>query len=407
MYPRIAESHVRTALRDTRVVAISGPRQSGKTTLARRFVARGRIYLTLDSQPTLAAARSDPVAFIRNVDRAIIDEVQRAPDLLPAIKHSVDEDQRPGRFLLTGSANLLTIKTIHESLAGRVEVVPLYPLCRSEQLRVKRPQFLSRAFRSDVPQVLDAPGADELLQIVVTGGYPGAMKRRGERRRHDWYRAYIKSIVERDLPEIADLAKPGQIPRVLQIAAQFAGQLMNLSEIGRSAGLDHKTVEHYLRVLEQLYLLQRVQPWFRNELSRLVKTPKLHFIDSGLLCAMRGYSIARLRADRGLFGAVLESFVFSELLKLSAWAEEPLSLFHYRDRDQFEVDFVLENTAGQIVGIEVKAAASVTRRDFGGLERVASAAGAKFMQGIVLYDGEQTLSFADTLRAVPLSALWV
>ncbi len=406
MYPRIAESHVRTALRDTRVVAISGPRQSGKTTLARRFVGQGRTYLTLDNQPTLAAARSDPVAFIRNLDRAIIDEVQRAPDLLPAIKHSVDDDQRPGRFLLTGSANLLAIKTIHESLAGRVEVVPLYPLSRSEQLRNKRPQFLARIFGGEVPGPAESLSADELLQLVATGGYPGAMKRRGERRRLDWYRAYIKSIVERDLPEIADLARPSQIPRLLQISAQFAGQLMNLSEIGRSVGLDHKTVEHYLRVLEQLYLVQRVQPWFRNELSRLVKTPKLHFIDSGLLAAMRGFSIARLRKDRSLFGALLESFVFSELLKLSAWADERVSLFHYRDRDQFEVDFVLEDAAGQIVGIEVKAAASVTRRDFGGLDRVASAAGAAFVQGMVLYDGEQTLSFADKLRAVPFSALW-
>jgi uncharacterized protein len=245
-----------------------------------------------------------------------------------------------------------------------------------------------------------------LSDWVTAGGYPEAIKRRSERRRQDWYRAYIKSIVERDLPEISNLAKPDQIPRVLQIAARFAGQLTNLSEIGRSAGLDHKTTDHYVRVLEQLYLVQRVQPWFRNELSRLVKTPKLHFVDSGLLIAMRGYSPSRLRADRTVFGALLESFVFSELLELSAWTKERVMLFHYRDRDQLEVDFVLENSAGEIVGIEVKSAASVTRRDFLGLERVASAAGSAFKQGIVLYDGVQTLSFAENLRAVPMSALW-
>jgi predicted AAA+ superfamily ATPase len=406
VYPRLAEAHIRTALRDTRVVAISGPRQSGKTTLARRFARQGRRYLTLDSQPTLAAARSDPVAFIRGLDRVVIDEVQRAPDLLLAIKQSVDEDPRPGRFLLAGSANLLTIKTVHESLAGRVEIVPLYPLSRGEQLRVKRPQFLSKAFQGQAPQLTESLSAENLLQLVARGGYPDAIKRRGERRRRDWYRAYIKALVERDLPEIADLAKPRQIPRVLEVAAQFAGRLTNLSEIGRSVGLDHKTAEHYLSVLEQLYLVQRIQPWFRNELSRLIKTPKLHFIDSGLLTSLRGYSIARLRIDRGLFGALLESFVFSELLKLAAWADESVSLFHYRDRDKFEVDFILENTAGQIVGVEVKAAASVTRRDFAGLERVASAAGTAFVQGIVLYDGAQTLSFGESLRAVPLSALW-
>ncbi|MGH8301081.1 MAG: ATP-binding protein [Steroidobacteraceae bacterium] len=406
MYPRFAESLVRTALRDTRVVAISGPRQSGKTTLARRFARQGRIYLTLDSQPTLAAAKNDPVAFIRGLDRAIIDEVQRAPEVLLAIKQSVDEDPRPGRFLLTGSANLLTIRTVHESLAGRVEVIPLYPLGRSERLRSRAPQFMSKAFQGQLPQAVESLGGDELLQLVATGGYPDAVKRRAERRRQDWYRAYIKSIVERDIPEIADIAGREQIPRLLEICARFAGQLTNLSEIGRSIGRDHKTVGQYLRVLEQIYLVQSLLPWSRNELSRLVKTPKLHFIDSGLLMALRGYSTARLRSDRGQLGPLLESFVFSELIKGAAWSKERISIFHYRDKDRLEIDFVLENPAGQIVGIEVKAAASVTQRDFRGLERVASAAGSAFVQGVLLYDGEQTLSFGKNLRAAPLSAMW-
>lgn len=406
MYPRYIESHIRAALRDTRVVAIAGPRQSGKTTLARRVAGSKLKFLTLDNQPILAAAKSDPVAFIGEIDRAAIDEVQRAPDLVLAIKHSVDEDPRPGRFLLTGSANLLTIATVRESLAGRVEIVPLYPLSRSEQQRVKRPQFISKAFRGQTPQPHETLSAEQLVQIVVSGGYPEAIKRRNERRRQDWYRAYIDSIIQRDLPEIAVLAKPSQIPRVLEVAARFAGQLTNFSEIGRSVGLDHKTADQYLRVLEQLYLIQRVQPWFRNELSRLIKTPKLHFIDSGLLSAMRGYSMVRIRKDRSLFGPLLEGFVFSELLKLSSWMDERVSLFHYRDRDRFEVDFVLEDSAGRIVGIEVKAAASVTRQDFAGLQRLASAAGDSFVQGILLYQGEHILSFAENLRAVPLPALW-
>jgi predicted AAA+ superfamily ATPase len=393
-------------LRDTRVVAISGPRQSGKTTLARRFARQGLKFLTLDNQPTLQAAKSDPVAFIQEIDRAVIDEVQRAPDLMLAIKQSVDEDPRPGRFLPTGSANLLTIKTIGDSLAGRIEVVPLYPLGRSERLRQKRPRFLAKIFQGQTPPPQGSLTGEELLNLVVTGGYPDAIKRRSKRRRQDWYHAYVRSIVERDLPEIADLVKPGQIPRVLEIAARFAGQLTNLSEIGRSTQLDHKTVDHYLRVLEQLYLLQRVKPWFRNELSRLVKTPKLHFIDAGLLAAMRGYSIARMRTDRHLFGSLLETFVFSELLRMSSWSDERVSIFHYRDRDDFEVDFVLENAAGKVVGIEVKAAASITRHDFGGLERLASAAGNAFVHGILLYSGEQTLAFGEKLKAVPITALW-
>jgi predicted AAA+ superfamily ATPase len=406
MYPRFAEALVRNALRDTRIVAISGPRQSGKTTLARRFAQKGRVYLTLDSQPTLEAARTDPVAFVRALDRAVIDEVQRAPELLLAIKQSVDEDPRPGRFLLTGSANLLTIRTVHESLAGRVEIIPLYPLARSEWLRAKKPDFLTQVFRGKLTRAAPVLRDSEVLRLITAGGYPDAVKRRTERRRQDWYRAYVNSLVERDIPDVAKIDGAGQFPRLLEICARFAGQLTNVSEIGRSLGRDHKTVGSYLRILEQIYLVQAVLPWSRNELSRLVKSPKLHFIDSGLLCALRGHSVARLRSDRTLLGPMLETFVFSELLKATGWAEERISIFHYRDKDQLEVDFILENAAGEIVGIEVKAAASILRRDFAGLERVAAVAGPAFVQGLVLYDGEQTLSFGSNLHAVPLSTLW-
>ena len=405
-YPRLAESRIRTALRDTRVVAITGPRQSGKTTLARRFARQGRAYLTLDDRATLAAAKSDPVAFIKALDRAVIDEVQRAPEILLAIKRSVDEGRRAGRFLLTGSANLATISTVRESLAGRIETIPLYPLSRSEQLRSKRTLFVDKAFRGEIPQPAELLADDVLIRLASQGGYPEALTRRTEKRRQDWYRAYLDSIVERDVPEIATLSKAGQLPKLMQIAAQFAGRLTNLSEIGRSVALDHKTTDSYLQVLEQLFLVRRLQPWLRNELSRLVKTPKLHFVDSGLLAALRGYSMVRLKSDRELFGPVLEGFVFSELLKAISWSDQRVSLYHYRDKDQLEVDFVLENDSGQVVGIEVKAAASITRRDFAGLDRLASAAGQHFVQGIVLYNGEQALSFADNLRAAPLACLW-
>lgn len=406
VYPRHAETRIRLALRDTRVVAITGPRQSGKTTLARRFARQGRSYVTLDDPATLAAAKSDPVAFIRDLDRAVIDEVQRAPDVLLAIKRSVDEDKRPGRFLLTGSADFSTIATVRESLAGRIETIPLLPLSRSELLRRKQTQFIDSVFRGAVPQPAEIVRPDGLIQMVANGGYPEALARKTERRRQDWHRAYIESIVERDVPEIASLARPNQIPRLLQFAAQFAGNLLNLSEIGRSVGLDHKTTDSYLRVLEQLFLMHRLQPWSTNELSRIVKTPKLHFVDSGLLTAQRGYTVARLRSERELLGPLLEGFIFSELLKLSSISEARVSLFHFRDRDQNEVDFVLENAEGQIVGVEVKAAATVTRRDFSGLDRLASIAGKRFVQGIVLYDGERPLSFADNLRATPLASVW-
>ncbi len=406
VYPRLAETRIRLALRDTRVVAITGPRQSGKTTLARRFARQGRSYVTLDDPATLAAARSDPVAFIRDLDRAVIDEVQRAPDLLLAIKRSVDEDRRPGRFLLTGSADLSAIANVRESLAGRIETIALFPLARSEILRRRKTQFIAKIFLGDAPQPAEDVSADRLVQLVATGGYPEALARRTERRRQDWHRAYVESIVERDVPEIASLARPTQIPRLLQFAARLAGNLVNLSEIGRSVALDHKTTDSYLRILEQLYLLHRLQPWSRNELSRIVKAPKLHFVDSGLLASVRGYTVARLRAQRDLLGPLLEGFVLSELLKLSSVSDDRINLFHFRDRDQNEVDFVLENDRTQIVGIEVKATASVARRDFSGLDRLAALAGKNFVQGIVLFDGERPLSFADNLRAVPFASVW-
>jgi hypothetical protein len=405
-YIRHAEKRVRAALRDTRVVAINGPRQSGKTTLARRFARGGRAYLTLDDRATLAAARSDPVAFIRGIDRAVIDEVQRAPEILLAIKRSVDEDKRPGRFLLTGSANLLTLATVRESLAGRVESIPLYPLAQTELNRSPAAKFIDNAFAGRTPKANTALKEDELIRRVSSGGYPEALTRKTERRRQDWYRAYLDAIVERDVPDVAAVTKPGQFPALLQVAAQYASRLTNLSEIGRSVALDHKTTDSYLRVLEQLFLLRRIQPWSRNELSRVVKTPKLHFLDAGLLTAMRGYSLKRLQTDRDVFGPLLETFVFSELLKIASWSNEYVSVFHYRDRDRNEVDFVLQNAAGEIVGIEVKAAASVTRRDFQGLERLATVAGSAFVQGIVLYDGVHSLSFADKLHAAPVAALW-
>ena len=312
----------------------------------------------------------------------------------------------PGRFLLTGSANLLTLSTVEESLAGRVEIIPLYPLAQSELKRNKLPRFIDKIFKGEISAKAASLTSDELIQLVAAGGYPEALARSTERRRQDWYHAYLASIIERDVPDVAALAKPGQLPALLQLAAQFASRLTNLSEIGRAVALAHKTTDSYLRVLAQVFLRRRIQPWFRNELSRAVKTLKLHFLDSGLLTVMRGYSLARLRADRDTFGAVLVTLVFSELIKLSSWADEHTALYYYRDKDQCEVDFVLENAAGQIVGIEVTAAASITRRDFRGLERLAAVAGSKFILGVILYDGAQTLAFADQLRAAPLSVLW-
>jgi hypothetical protein len=406
MYRRLIESRVREALADTPAVIINGPRQSGKTTLVRRLAGSHRRFLTLDDATTLEGARRDPVGFVRGLDRAVIDEIQRAPDLMLAIKRSIDEDRRPGRFLITGSANILTAPRIKESLAGRVEILPLYPLSRAEILGRKKPGFLTGAFAGKIPRPKEAVSGDQLVESILAGGYPEVLERRTERRRVAWCRAYIDAIVERDLPEIAQVDRIGQFAKLIHVLAEFSAQLVNFSQIGSHVGLDHSTTARYVALLEALFLIERIRPWHRNHLKRLVKTPKLHFLDSGLMAALRGQSLSRMRQQKVAFGPLLESFVFAELLKQASWAQERLSFFHYRDKDQLEVDIVVENEGGEIVGIEIKAAASVQNADFRGLQRLRAASGREFRLGVVLYDGAEVIRFGEFFVAAPIASLW-
>jgi len=297
---------------------------------------------------------------------------------------------------------------VRESLAGRIEVVPLYPLSRAEVLGSEPPEFLAQAFSGEVTPPRERLIGDDLVAVVLTGGYPEVIARGSERRRRDWCRAYLEAIVERDVPDIAALEKAGQMPRLLEVLASQAGQLTNMSAVGGRLGLDHKTADRYLAVLEQLFLVRRLRPWFRNELKRLVRTPKLHFIDTGLLATLRGPSASRerLRADRQPFGALLESFVFGEITKQASWSDERPRLSHYRDKDGVEVDIVAESEDGTVVGVEIKAGATVTSADLQGLQRLAAATGQAFRLGVVLYDGDQVLPFGDRFRAAPLACLW-
>jgi uncharacterized protein len=406
MHPRFVEGRIREALKDTPVVALNGPRQSGKTTLAKLVAEKDRTYLTLDDATTLEAARSDPTGFIRGLDTAIIDEVQRAPDLMLALKRSVDEDRRPGRFLITGSANLLTMKAARESLAGRMEIISLLPLAQAEVLEQPEPTFLAQAFTGNLPKASKPPLGEDLVNVVLAGGYPDVLARETPRRRRDWCRSYIGAIAERDVRDISSIEKPNEIPNLIRVAAHQSGQLLNITTIGNDLQLARKTVESYLEVLEQLFLLRRLEPWRRNDLSRLIKTPKLHFLDSALLAAAKAVTAERIAADRALVGAILETFVFAELQRLASWSEEAVRFSHYRDKDQLEVDIVLENEEGAMVGVEVKAAATVAAADFKGLKRLADITGKAFRLGVVLYDGDQTISFGDGLLAAPIASLW-
>lgn len=407
LIPRRATPLIETALADTRVVLIVGPRQAGKTTLARQFRSPDRPYLTLDAAGTLQSARSDPVGFIRGLDKAIIDEVQRAPELILAVKQSVDRDSKPGRFLLTGSANVTTLPTIADSLAGRMAVVTLLPLAQTE-LRGDMPGLLlDRLFAGQ--GLTSIPGAvtgGELIDTILSGGYPEAVRRGTSVRRRAWQEDYIGQVLDRDVREIANIDQLDRLPRLLAVLAEHAGQLVNHSSFGAALALSSVTAQKYVAILERLYLIATLPPWSSNRLSRLVKTPKLHFIDTGLLAALRDADYDELRDDRTRFGPLLESFVISEVMKLATWSATPMRMSHFRTKDGEEVDLVLEDRRGRIVGIEVKASATVRSTDFAGLRRLQEAAGRKFVQGLLLHDHDEITPFGERLHAAPVSVLW-
>jgi predicted AAA+ superfamily ATPase len=405
VYERFVEHRAKEALSDTPVVLIVGPRRAGKTTLVQKMGEDGRTYVTLDDQTVLDAARSDPAGFIRGFDRAIVDEIQRAPDLLLAIKKTVDEDYRPGRFMLTGSANVLTLPKVADSLAGRMETIRMLPLARAE-IEGCTPTFLDRLFDRALEAGRNAIVGDDLVRLVLLGGFPEAIRRESERRRQDWARSYLTSVLTRDLKDIAEIEKLTELPKFVRLLSEYSSQLVNYSQFGGSIGVSHKTGQRYVALLEQVFLVATLQPWYTNALKRIAKTPKLHFLDTGLLATARGLTFDRMKADRGAFGAVLETFVFSEIMKLMSASDLRLTPYHFRDQQMREVDIVLERDDGMIVGIEVKASATVKSGDFGGLRTLAEACGDRFAYGVVLYDSTDVVPFGDRLAAAPLSTLW-
>ena len=395
------------SLADSPATLLHGPRQCGKTTLARLVGdSRGYEYVNFDNEDVRAAAVSDPIGFAARLsERTILDEVQYVPSLFPALKLEIDARRTPGRFLMTGSSQVLLLPALSESLAGRMEILTLHPLSQSE-IRGGTAGFLDDLFNGSFSTSRAARLGDDLAGLIASGGYPAALARPTARRRSNWYVNYLETLIQRDARDLARIRSLDALPRLFSAAASQTARLFNLSDLSSPFQLSRQTIGDYVELLERLFLVHRLQPWRSNKISRMVKTAKLHIGDTGLGCATLGYSPHSLAQDRSALGQFLETFVLQELRRQAVAQQWRVSFYHYRDRDQVEVDIVIERGAMAVAGVEVKASATVRNSDFRGLRKLKKAVGNRFAAGIVLYNGEISASFGDGMFAVPVRALW-
>lgn len=411
MYQRSVLKRLRAALGDSPVVLLHGARQTGKTTIVRDLLDRDlpdgskRRYITLDGGAALVAATGDPDGFIAGLEGPVaIDEVQRAPELFRAIKANVDRERRPGRFLLTGSANVLALPRLSESLAGRVDITPLWPLSQREIEGVEG-TFIDRVFERSMGSVDEKRVSRRaIFDSVARGGFPEALSRKDVERRGAWFDAYVTTILQRDVRDLANIEDLASLPTLLRLLATRTAGLLNYADLSRSVGLAQTTLKRYFAALETTFMVHLVRPWATNLGTRLVKSPKVHLIDTGLASYLVGQP--DMPDGSPMLGAMLESFVVTELLKQAGWSKTRVEVFHFRTQTGREVDIVLEDRKGRLVGIEVKSSASVDGSDFAGLRTLAEMAPDRFIRGIVLHTGSETVPFGKNLVAMPVEALW-
>ncbi|MGE3074523.1 MAG: ATP-binding protein [Dehalococcoidia bacterium] len=406
MYTRHLARDFREALEDTPVILISGARQTGKSTLAQMY-AGAQSYISFDDPAIAEAALSDPLGFLQSLPRPVVlDEVQVVPELFRSIKFEVDRDRRPGSFILTGSANVLLLPRLSDSLVGRMEVLTLWPLSQGE-LSGMREGFIDAAF-GPAPPVLGPSrmrGRD-IIDRVLEGGFPEVVGRSRDRRVRAWFRNYSTTTLQRHIEDASHIDASGEMPRLLSLVASQATGVANIAKLSRSLEIPHTSLVRYLNLLRASYVVQGLPAWSPNLGTRLRKTEKLTLLDSGLLAYLQNVDADRMIIERDLFGALLETFVLMELRKQFGWNDTLAHLYYFRTASGTEVDIVIESTDGRVVAIEVKASTKLDTRDRRGLEFLRDQLGAKFIRGIVLYTGEHTLPFGDRIWAMPIDALW-
>ena len=395
------------ALSDTRVVIVTGARQAGKSTLVKVVTRKGDTeWRDLDSVVQRRAAAADPAGFVESNSLMVIDEIQRVPELLLSIKEQVDADQRPGRYLLTGSARVLGLRALPDTLAGRAETVELWPLSQGE-IDGTPDGFVDAAFRNGPAlRHTSTVSRSEYAERIVRGGFPTAVARPGSDRRSRFLDAYITDLITRDVSQLSEIERPTEMRALLQLLAARSAQPLVVSSLSRDLRISASSVHRYVALLEEVFLIKRIPAWSRNVSARAIGTPKLVFVDSGVAADLLDTDVRSLVRPGGPVGGLLESFVISELARQLTWSRTRATLSHYRTKDGIEVDAILENRQGGVIAVEVKASSTVRAEDFRGIRHLTERIGDQLVIGIVLYTGAETLSFGDRLRAVPVSALW-
>jgi predicted AAA+ superfamily ATPase len=407
-YQRWQVVNAKNALTKRRVVVLTGARQSGKSTLLKQILTKDDVLLSLDNNNLLKSALEDPKGFVKNSSKStvFIDEVQKAPALIPEIKMVVDKNNRCGQYMITGSANIQTLPIITDSLAGRNKRVRLRPLTVGEILN-RKPLFLERAFNMNFKRKIPGFDKEHIFNFAFCGGYPEVIRLKNQKDRSEWYRDYIDDLINRDLKEIENIRRQDILKELILILAGWSGKYMDAAKIGSSLAISKPTLESYINALESLYIFERVNPWVRTDYDRIGKSPKLFAADTGIITSVLGWNKKEIMRDSDRSGKLMETFIFQELAA-QVDLDSDYSLYQYRDHKQHEVDFLIERTDGAIIGIEVKSGHSVSKSDFAPQvwfkEKIIK--NKVPYTGIILYSGEDTLSFNDGMYVVPIAALW-